>query len=554
MKVTRQRTVLCLSMVPIILLLVAACGSATEAPAVAEPTSPPPATEAVAPTEPPAEETAAPEPEAEPATLIMCVNNQPKNVDPHVGSSNPEQEIQLGAYETLVTYTGGTYDLQPLLATAWEHNDAYDQFTLTIREGVKFHDGSTLDAEAVKAALERSMTIGQGESFFLSPVDTIETPDASTVVINLKATTPEFINGLTRIFINSRQAAVDHEVDGDLGQGWFGENVAGTGPYPMTEWIIGQTIKLTRFDDYWQGWDGNHIDEYELRVVAEPATQRLLIEQGECDYSDSITRDDVKAMSANPDIKIEDNDGVSPFYIAMDTQKGPLADVKLREAMQYVLDYQTVIDEAMSGYASLAWSAVPSSFPQHLDTLPKPEYDLEKAAELIEAAGYEPGDLELTFMYLEPWIHEKTTGLVLQSSLAEIGVTLNMEPQPWATIVERHANPETRPDMTMYRIYTPTPSPNSILFPMFHSGSNHWSYFGYSNPDVDALLESAPTVADDAERAQAYKDLQQKIADDYPSIYAFVENEIQVFRSNIQGYYARPAWNKLLPYYDLYLE
>jgi peptide/nickel transport system substrate-binding protein len=547
MKSLRYHRALYLVPLVVVVLALAACVPATTQPAAPQPTSPPEESEAA----PPAEEAAAP---ADQATFIMCVNNQPNNIDPHVGSSNPEQEIQTAAYETLVTYEPGTFDLKPLLATGWEYNDDYTQLTLTVREGVQFHDGSTLDAEAVKAGLERSMTIGQGESFFLDPIESIETPDANTVVINLKAPTPEFVLGLTRIFIPSKQAVEEHEVDGDLAQNWFAENVAGTGPYPMTEWIKGQSITLTRFDEYWQGWDGNHPDEYDLRVVAEPATQRLLIEQGECDYADSITRDDVTAMTTNPDIKIEEHTAPSPFYIAMNTQKGPLADVKVREAMQYALDYDAVIEQAMSGHASPSWGPLPTSFPQHLDTLPKPEYNLDKAAALLEEAGYEPGELELTFMYLEPWIHEKSTGLVLQSGLAEIGVTLNLEPQPWATIVERHANPDTRPDMSMYTVYAPTPSPNSIFFPMYHSGSNHWSYFGYSNPEVDALLEEAPTIIDDAERDQAYKDLQQLIFDDYPDIYAFQENEIQVFRSNVDGYEYRPAWNKLLNYYGLYKE
>jgi peptide/nickel transport system substrate-binding protein len=419
---------------------------------------------------------------------------------------------------------------------------------------VKFHDGSTLNAEVAKAGLERSKTIGQGESFFLDPVESIEAPDANTVVIHLNAPSPEFVLGLTRIFIPSMQAVQEHEVDGDLAQNWFAENVDGTGPYIMTEWIKGQSITLSKFDDYWQGWEGNHIDEFDLRVVAEPATQRLLIEQGECDYADSITRDDVNALSSNPDIDVEEHTAPSPFYIAMNTQKGPLADVKVREAMSYALDYNSVIEDAMSGHAGMAWGPLPTSFPQHLDTLPKPEYNLEKAASMLKEAGYGPGDLELTFMYLEPWIHEKNTGLILQSSLAEIGVQLNLEPQPWATIVERHANPDTRPDMSIYTVYAPTPSPNSILFPMFHSGSNHWSYFGYNNPEVDHLLDTAPTIVNDEERTQAYKDLQELIYYDYPAIYAFQENEIQVFRSTVHGYTFRPAWNKLLNYYGLYKE
>ena len=262
--------------------------------------------------EPAAQATSAPLSGATPANLfIMCVNNQPKNIDPHVGSSNPEQEQQTAQYDTLLTYEDGGFKLAPALATDWKYSDDQSELTLTLRDNVKFHDGSTLTSEVAKFGLERAKTIGQGDSYLLDPIKSMSTPDAKTLILTLNGPNPEFVYGLTRIFIPSMQAVKDHEVDGDLAKAWFATHEAGSGPYVLADWVVGQKITLKRFDDYWKGWSGKHSDGYELRVVAEPATQRLLIERGECDYADSITRDDLVTMAKNPDIKIENHEAPS---------------------------------------------------------------------------------------------------------------------------------------------------------------------------------------------------------------------------------------------------
>jgi peptide/nickel transport system substrate-binding protein len=542
-----KRLLQVLVLVVVVSLLLSACGGTpTPAPTQAPPKPADPTKAPVAPTAVP------PTPAAAASTFIMCVNNQPKNIDPHIGSSNPEAEQQTAQYEALLAYEDGGFKLVPSLATEWKFNADATKLTLTIRQGVKFHDGSTLTAEVAKAGLQRAIDIGQGESYFLAPVKSMETPDANTLVINLSGPSPEFAFGLTRIFIPSAKAVQEKATGGDLGKAWFAEHEAGSGPYMLREWVIGQKIVLQRFPDYWRGWSGKHVDTFELRVVAEPATQRLLIEKGDCDYADSITRDDAVTLATNKAIKISRSPSPSPFYIAMNTTNGPLKNPKLREAMKYTLDYDAVVAQAMSGFASKMWGPVPPSLNSHNSALPKPEYNLKKAQQIMADAGIKPGDVTLKIMYLQPWIHEKNTVLILQASLAEIGIKAELEGLPWASIVERHGNPATRPDMSIYTIFAPTPSPYSGLFPMLRTGSKHWSYFGYSNPKVDKLLDEVTTIADDTKRDAAYKELQKVLDDDSFAIYAFLEDEIQVFRSNVQNYQYRPAWNKQLNYYTIY--
>jgi peptide/nickel transport system substrate-binding protein len=190
----------------------------------------------------------------------------------------------------------------------------------------------------------------------------------------------------------------------------------------------------------------------------------------------------------------------------------------------------------------------------HNANLPKPTYDLAKASQILKDAGINPSDVSLTLMYLQPWVHEKNAGLIFQASLAELGIKLELEGLPWATVVERNGSPDNRPDMSMYALYSPTPSIHSSLYPMLRSGSKHWSYFGYENPEVDRLLDEIPTITDEAAREQAYLDLQKILDDDQFAIYTFMEDNIEVFRSNVKGYRFRPAWTKLLNYDGIYKE
>jgi peptide/nickel transport system substrate-binding protein len=539
--------------------VVTLAGCATPAPAPTQPTTAAQPAAAAQPTGAPAQPTAAAQSAAAPASgatpaniFVMCVNNQPKNIDPHVGSSNPEQEQQTAQYDTLLTYEDGGFTLAPALATDWKYSDDQSELTLTLRDNVKFHDGSTLTSEVAKFGLERSKTIGQGDSYLLDPIKSISTPDAKTLVLTLNGPNPEFVYGLTRIFIPSMKAVKDHEVNGDLAKDWFATHEAGSGPYVLADWVVGQKITLKRFDDYWKGWSGKHPDAFELRVVAEPATQRLLIERGECDYTDSITRDDLVTMSKNPDIKIENHESPQPYYIAMNMGKGPLANPKLREALKYAFDYDTVIAQAMMGYATKMEGPTPTQLAYHNSSLPKPTYDLAKASQILKDAGINPSDVSLKLIYLQPWVHEKNAALIFQASLAELGIKLELEGLPWATLVERNGNPDSRPDMSIYALYSPTPSIGAAMYPMLHSGSKHWSYFGYSNPEVDKLLDEVPSITDEAKREQGYMDLQKIIDDDSFAIYPFSENNIEVFRSNVQGYQYRPAWTKLLNYAGLH--
>jgi peptide/nickel transport system substrate-binding protein len=484
--------------------------------------------------------------------FLQLANNQPKNIDPAKASSNPDLEIMRACYETLVEIDPVTMEVVPVLATSWTANDNKIVWTFELRPGVKFHDGSALTAQGVKAALERALSIGAGESYLISSIDTIEAVSERTLKITLKRSEPEFIYAIGRIFIPSAAAIQAHEVDGDRAEAWFAQNEAGSGAFTITKWEKEVEIVLHRFNDYWRGWEGKHLTSVTFRVVAEPGTQRLMMERGDGDFADNIVAEDAEALKNNANLNVLVEVGANPMYI-MFNPTGPLADVRVRKAIALAFDYDAMIDDIMLGYTDPLRGPIPERLIGFNNTIQRTQKNLEESRRLLQEAGVT--NVTLTFMYFQPWLFEKSAGLLLQEALAPMGVNIEIEAQPWATFVEKARNPQTRPSMGMIAVYVPSPTAGSILRTLFHSSSQgHWAYWGYNNPDIDRLLDQAVVTTDDAERIALYQQVQKIVTEEYAGMWVMNRPDIHVFRNTVKGYRYNPFYPLILNYYDLYKE
>jgi len=480
--------------------------------------------------------------------LTIAVNSPTTTFDPSIGNSVPHQRLLTAAYETLLAIDPDTSEVIPWLATEWSVNDDKSEYTLRLREGVLFHDGTPFDAEAVKASLERTLSIGQGESYLISSLREVQVVSPYEVRLVLDSPQPEFLYALTRMFMISPTAIRERPAE------WFATNEAGTGPYRLVEWVQDQRYVFEQFPEYWRGWEGPHLDSVTFRVVVEPATQRLLLESGEVDVAENIVLDDLPALELNPAITVARSSAPRPFYISFNVNRPPLDDVRVRKAIALALDYDAAIEIALAGYGSPMRGPVPVQFPGFNEDIEPQQQDLEEARRLLAEAGYPEGGFSLTFLYLEHWLFERTVGLLLQDALAGLGVELVVEGQPWATMTARMDDPEQSPDLVMFAQSTATPSALSILEPMYRTGSEHWSHFWYSNPDVDRLLAEAATEADDVRRHGLYAQIQALIVEDQPQMFVFSQDEVMTLRSNVRGYKPQFTWSKILNYYDIYVE
>jgi peptide/nickel transport system substrate-binding protein len=366
-------------------------------------------------------------------------------------------------------------------------------------------------------------------------------------VFDLAAPNPDFAYGLTEVMIISGAAIKAHA------QSWFTTHADGTGPYEVQTYSPGGSkYVLTAFPGYWGGWSGPHFTRLVFELVESDASQLILLKNGSVDYAENIPVTDLASLKADSQVKIVVTHVPAPFYIGMNTLRGPLANLKVREAISDAFDYVAAAKGAMMGYASSMHGPVPPMLPNADPSLPAGRQNLALAKKLLAEAGYPHGGFTLTFLYLEHWLFEETIGLILQQDLAKLGIKLQLQGQPWATITARIASRTNAPDMVIYEDEVPTPSVYQLLQPMYQSSSAFWAHFQFSNQQVDKLLtQYGDTFSEGARRSIALK-LQKLIYSLHPQIWVFNQDDLRTFRSDIAGYSYQPAYASILNYYGMH--
>ena len=489
-------------------------------------------------------------------TFVLGTCCEPNSLDPAaMGISQTEGYVINAMYEGLTQYSLEG-EIVPRLATDWTISDDALTYRLTLRDDVLFHDGTPLNAEAVKISLERHTALGLGNlGFILSAVDTITVIDDFTVEIQLSSADFQFWAGLPHIKIVSSAAVEANAVDGDFAADYFRENGVGTGPYRFVRWDPGRQTELEAFEDYWQGWEGPHIERFIARYGLDFATRLLLMEDGEVHLVDWAGLSDVRRAATNADINLNFGNPLQGFYHFL-KQEGPLADKAVRQALTYAYPYDAMI-EVMQGFA------IPMTSPALGDTVGhcavfEPVQDLERARELLAEAGYADG-FTLRQAYRHANEPRRFAAVLYQEALAELGIEVVLEDIPWGTFIDAQRNFDTAYDMSSHWLNIPIPYAGEMLFRLNHSslidtGTGNWAW--YNNPEFDALLEEAPTLAPGDPRIdELLCEAQQILIDDAVMIPVMVSQYIDLTHASVKGYQYDPfGFPGDLHLYDIYLE
>jgi peptide/nickel transport system substrate-binding protein len=541
--------------------LVMACQAPASAPS-------PTAAPAVAPTTAPAAATTAPAPAATAAPAVQtggapggaiafAIPAEPQTVDPAIEVAGPGYRVLKQTYEGLLAYKDNTTDLIPALAAAWTVAPDGLSIDLKLRPGVKFHDGSTLDADTVKASIDRTKSVNRGGAFFLQALKEVQVIDPMTVRLVAAQPSVSLLYGLPKVYITGKA----HLSDADRGTAFFAANVNGTGPYKLSRWDKGQQIVFDRFADYWGGWSGNHMDQVIERVVPETGTQQLLLERGDAQLvvlpSIGITQDP-KEVASKPGVTMVETPSLRVTVISMNTQKGPLKDVRVRKALQKAFDYQGML-QIYQGYAEVPNSPLPKGFTAAYDpSLPPFKQDLAEARRLLGEAGYANGGLNLSFVYTETEAQARLVGLLMQSTLQPLGVSLDLQGKPFATLAAQIADREAAPDIQATLTMTPRTADPGELLATLYAGNNvgqSYNYSWYANPEVDQMLAEADRTFDAPQRMQIYRKVAQQLIDDAPSIWAAYPKLIEVMRAEVQNYIYSPLdYSGVFSFYPISLK
>lgn len=448
--------------------------------------------------------------------IIFCQGNDLTTLDATIGQQERAYSISNNMFDTLI---GRDADMAmvPCLATEWAWEDDVT-LKLTLREGVKFHDGSDMTAEDVKFTLD---LIHERGALFAGNYAECVADDDYHVTVKLNSPNPAFLSTLTL-----PQAAV---VPAEYDETTFGENPIGTGPYKLLEAYEGDYYTVERFDDYWG--EPAKTQYVTMKIVPEASQRTMMLETGEVDVAYGIPNNDIARVEENEDLQILTCPSMKIILMELNCDsEGAIGDANVRKAVECAIDKQTIVDALLYGYGTATSNIVPPTAEDYREYEVN-SYDPERAKALLEEAGYADG-VELTL-----WTNTDQTNTeiaqVMQSQLAEVGITLNIVTQDDNTSFSLI---EAGEDFDIMLDFWQTNSAHAdyVFSGMLVSTSVN-NFSRYYNEDFDATYVKYASTGEGEEREALLKTLYDYMVNDTPIIGLYSETKVVAATANLSG-------------------
>ncbi|MES5099175.1 ABC transporter substrate-binding protein [Agrobacterium sp. BA1120] len=431
----------------------------------------------------------------------------------------------------------------PHLAKSWEISSDGQTYTFHLRDDVKFQDGTALKAADMVWSIQRLIGINKGPSNLvvgLVKPENITAPDEKTVVIKLDRKFSPFLS-ITPLMValNEKLVTANAKPDDKWGEAYVGEHSAGSGPYSLVSYNRSADMVIARNPDYFGGWSkGKPIDEVRFIQTSDDATVKALAEKGDLGLSShGLGNDTYESIGKMPNYKLIQTRISGGFVIKLNTKTYPTDDIHVRRAIAYATDYKTIQEVIYPGFDMQG--PLSTAFKDaHNDGIQPGVFDLEKAKEELAKSKYAGQKITLVNSYVASLAFEAEVALMLQANLEQIGITLDIKPEPWNRIVELSSKAETTPASTQVNISPTYPSPDAMFYNQYHSkASGTWMSMEWlQNPEIDALIDKARGTTDVSEQNATYKELQTKITDLQPDVWAVSPNRRYAANKCLQGY------------------
>ncbi len=486
-----------------------------------------------------------------PNVLIVGQIAEPKALDPAAVTAVNDFRILMNVYDGLVRYRDGTLEVEPALATSWDISEDGTEYTFNLREGVKFHDGTDFDAEAVKFNFDRMLkedhpfhdTGPFPLAFFFSAVDSVEVIDDLTVKFNLNAPYAPFLSNLaypTGLIVSP--AAV--EANGAD----FGRHPSGTGPFRFVEWRSNEAVVVEANPDYWDGPPS--LEAVVFRPITDANTRTAEMLAGGIDLMVEVPPVALSQFEGDA-FHVVEQAGPHVWFLILNAKEGPFADKRVRQAANYAINKAALVDNVLEGTAEVAAGPTPPAFAwAYNDALEPYPYDPEKAKALLAEAEAEGA--ELTFYVTEGgsgMLDPIAMGTAIQADLEAVGLDVNIETYEWNSFLGK-VNPGLEGEADMAEMAWMTNDPDTL--PYLALRTDAWPEAGgfnsgyYSNPEVDALLEQARVATDQDERARLYREMQTIVQDDAPWVFVANWKQNAVTSDRVENFSLQPSFFLLL--------
>jgi peptide/nickel transport system substrate-binding protein len=481
------------------------------------------------------------------AVMTRALTTEPATIDPQGAPNSGLNLIMPYLFDTLVVRDVDN-TLLPALAESWSVADDGLSITVVLKPGVVFHDGTPMNAEAVKFSFERFKETGVASPIYegINQIAAIDVVDDLTVRFVFDAPAANFWSTISMPYAAIVSPA-SAEAAGE------GGHLVGTGPFVLSDWQAGQSLTLTRNEDYaWgpatvQNQGAPYLDKLVFKLIPDAATQLAALETGEVDVIFINQPSQYQQLTGNPDVTLHQTVLNSLIYLGFNCRKAPFDEPLVRQALSHAVNKDEIVSLALGGLGEAATAPLPSTLPGFDPSLA--DYalglDLDKAAALLEQAGFvknADGAWERDGQVLQGRLLTSTRApneaiaTLLQSQLAALGVPVEIQQLDSKAVMEATAQGEF--ELLLFRYDWNDPDALNIFLSTARIGSTN--RVGYSNPDVDALLEQGAHELDEAARIAIYVEAQKLILQDAPWQPLYYPIDVIAVRNRIEG--AQPGY------------
>ncbi len=490
-------------------------------------------------------------------SLVVALTEDPGQLNPAVTTSGATHAAAELLYNGLLSVDDEGNPVPELAADLPEIEGDGEVYTFELRDDVTWHDGEPFTSEDVKFSFEEVLlNFHARTAASMGPaLDAIETPDDNTVVFRFKR---PYAPLLQQLDVTEAPIIPMHVYeDGDPTTNPANSEPVGTGPFRFASYDEGSEIRYERNPDYFKE-DLPYFDDVVLRIIPDPATQLLALENGEVDWLSGVPGPDLERITTDPALETAEttwNPGGSNCIMTMsfNLERPIFGDQRVREAIAHAIDQQQFLDQVLFGQGAVAEAPISSGIPwAHSEEVELPQFDLDEAERLLDDAGWtRQGDgprvaqdvegvsdgTELAFDFLH-FPNFSKYGELVRAQLRETGIEVTqrpLEPEAFAPAVFEDRDFDTNvisycnstdPELGVRRMYD-----SSQIGPGPFSNSS-----AYSNPEVDRLFDEAVEEIELSTRGEIYSEIQDVVADDLPYFWLVETISTRAYSADCTGF------------------
>lgn len=453
--------------------------------------------------------------------VVFGMTQDLASLDPHVDTDAGTRDVVFNLYEGLVK-PSSTGEMIPAVASDYKISDDAKTYTFTLRDGIKFSDGTPVTTDDVKYSLERYAE-NQGDSSAFSNIADISAKDGK-IVLTLKEADAELLPLMDVAIIPQKNQDP-------------AKSPIGTGPFKFESYTPGEGICMTRNENYWQ--EGlPYLDEVDFKFVPDVETEFMDLQAGTIDIMKYMTSDQIETLGADSNYNIVEGSMNLVQGLYLSSSYEPLSKPEVRQALSYAIDRDAINQFLFNGKSKVIGThmipAMSSLYNKECDGVYT--HDIEKAKELLKAAGYENG-FDLTITVPNSYQQHIDTATIIKEQFAEIGVNVTLNPVEWSDWLQntyRGGNFQA----TVIG-FDGTLAPSSWLKKYTTAASNNFVH--YSNSEYDETYAKAAASVDQAEKTELYRKCQKILTDDAASVYIQDPANLVAVNKKFAGYTFYPT-------------